>query len=58
MGYLQYANKINQNFDNIRRYLEAGYLTPSGRILGSADKRELVKAFCIDDQELFNAIVK
>lgn len=53
-----YSNKINQNFDKLSPYLEENYCTPSGRKLGSSGRRELIKAFCLDDQESFNAIVQ
>lgn len=53
-----YSNKINQNLDKLRPYLEENYCPLSGRKLGSSGRRELIKAFCLDDQESFNATVQ
>lgn len=53
-----YANKINQNFSKLKCYLEVSYTTPSGQKLGSSGRRNLIKAFCLDDNELFNTIIE
>ena len=53
-----YSNKINQNFNQIQPYLEPSFTTPSGVKLGSSGRRNLVEAFCLDDTERFDSLLK
>lgn len=52
-----YANAINQRFHELSTYLEVEYRTKSGQALGSSGRRELIKAFCLNDKQSFDKLL-
>lgn len=52
-----YSNLLNQNIDKFKAYLDPSYTTPSGNRLGSSGRREIVAAFCLNENADISSLI-
>jgi hypothetical protein len=49
---------LSKQFEETLVYLKSNYKTPSGQPLGSSGRRELIEAFCLDNTDKTDRLLK